>query len=466
MQSSSALAFEVGAERLAVAASAVTEVVRQPRLVRPPLAPAALAGVVSLRGRVVPVVSMAKLLSQESASGAGESRVIVIEQDGPVGLLVDRVSAMVPCSEVGTPAQPGRMIDLPALLASGFARQSSSRAAAPTRRTPAAAEAAERLSEFLSFDVGGQEFALPLGSVSEVVALPSDVARVPHTDRVMRGVMALRGRLLPLVDLAVLLGFQGRPEQAQRVVVAELGGSRVGLVIDSPRAILRVPPAAIDPVPPVLTRGSQEAQVQSVCRLDQGRRLVSVLSTDHLLRDGLAERLREQVASEEEGGEGEEATVSETEELLVFTLGENSFGLPLACVEEVSRVPERLSRLPGAPAFVEGVMDLRGRVIPVIDQARRFNLAEAATAKRRVVVVRTGRGSAGFVVDSVSGIVRLSGSDLQDSPELAAEDNRTIHRIGMVEGGGMVLLIDPQELLDKAEQDMIADMHKDLSAPA
>ncbi|MCW3796332.1 chemotaxis protein CheW [Sphingomonas sp. BN140010] len=465
-RSGSALTFDVGTERLAIAADRVTEVLRQPRLVRPPLAPSALAGVVGLRGRVIPVVALSQLLAQDGTARSSEQRVIVVEHDGPVGLLVDRVSAMVPQGRIGSPEQPGRMVDLPALLESGFGQLSSvGRAEATVHKAapalPAILEAEEKL---LTFDVGGQEFGLPLTSVAEVVTLPPDVAELPRTDGAMRGVMALRGRLLPLVNLAVLLGLESHAAGEQRAIVAELGGTEVGLVVEHVRGIVRVPAAAIDPVPLVLTRGNQEAQVQSVCRLEGGQRLISVLSTDHLLRDGLAERLRE--AAMAQGTQEEEAEVAGTEQLLVFTLGENSYGLPLASVEEVARVPERLSRLPKAPPFIDGVMDLRGRVIPVIDQARRFDLAESPSSRRRVVVVRIGEDSAGFVVDAVSGIVRLADSDLQDSPGLVAQDSAAIHRIGMVEGGGMIFLIDPHELLDKAERDMVTAMREDRSAPA
>jgi purine-binding chemotaxis protein CheW len=115
---------------------------------------------------------------------------------------------------------------------------------------------------------------------------------------------------------------------------------------------------------------------------------------------------------------------------------------------------------------VDGVIELRGRVVPVIDQRRRFAVPESGSAQRRIVVVRIGSDTAGFVVDAVSGIVRLAAGDVQDSPELAVRDNRTVPRVGIAEGHGMVFLIDPSELLDRAERDLVAAMGKDLAAPS
>ena len=464
----SALTFVAGGERLAIAASHVSEVVRSPRLARLPLSPPGLAGVVSLRGQVVPVIALSRLLHGVSHEPAGEARVIVVEDESPVGLLVDEVAALVPGERLCTPEETARLLDLPALIASEFGSIALPRAkgGGAKRASPAPAAAPVALQEYLSFEVGGQEFALPLAAVLEVVALPAEIARVPRTDQAMRGVMALRSRLLPLLNLDVLLGL-GESENvaARRVVVARLGETRVGLIIDRTRAIVRVPEGQVDPVPPVLTRGKQEAQVQSICRLDGGRRLISILSTEHLLRDGLAERIREQVGQGDSAVE-ETAATTGTEQFLLFTLGENRFGLPIACVEEVARVPERLSPLPKAPPFVDGVIELRGRVIAVIDQRRRFEVPETASAQRRIVVVRIGSASAGFVVDSVAGIVRLAAGDVQDSPELAVRDSRTVHRVGIAADGGMLFLIDPQELLEKAERDMVAAMQKDVAPPS
>ena len=67
---------------------------------------------------------------------------------------------------------------------------------------------------------------------------------------------------------------------------------------------------------------------------------------------------------------------------LVFRLGDDEFGLPIEAVEEVAQVPEQITRVPKTPKFLEGVVNLRGDVLPVIDQRRRFDMpALDATAR-------------------------------------------------------------------------------------
>jgi purine-binding chemotaxis protein CheW len=431
---------------------------------RVPLAPPALAGVANLRGAVIPIVSLARLTGQvEAAEG---DRVIVTSGANPVGLIVDRVAALVPAERVGSVEEPSRYLAIDSLLeqAFGAVERKGRGVALIAAGEQGQAESVARRSLF-AFETAGQAFALPLDSVHEVIAMPAEVAAVPRTDDAMLGVIPLRDRLLPLLSLSVLLGLgKTAPGTAARIVVASAGGFRLGLVVDRVSAILHVREDQIDAVPPVLTRGSQEAQIQAICRLDGGEKLVSILSGDHLLDPALVERLAGHQSEEQDVTE---AGSGEIEQFVIFQLGEENYGLPIACVEEVVRAPDKLSRLPKAPAFVEGVINIRGRVVPVIDQRRRFDSRSTGAVRGRIILVRIGEAAAGFLVDSVSEVLRVPAEALRATPELAARGNKVIDRIANLEiEGRMYLLIDPQELLDRAEQDMLAGISGDSSAPS
>lgn len=457
-----ALTISVAGERLAIPANDVSEVIRHPAVTRIPLSPPGLLGVANLRGTVIPVVSLAVLLGQDSG-GVSSRRVVVVGKSQPVGLTVDDVVALERSELLRSGQDHVRFIDVDALMAKHFGTMSkpaiqsgaarlSDESAGPTRAAPTDA--------FFSFEIAGQEFALPLDSVHEVLAAPDAVAVVPRTDDAMLGAVTLRNNLLPLVSLATLLGLgSGSPGSAAKIVVASVGGVRVGLVVDSLKAIVRASRDQIDPVPLVLTRGHQEAQLQAICRLDGGKRLMSILSTDYLLEDGLAERLAAQSDNKDELMAN--GALAETEQFVIFRLGQEHYGLPIGSVVEVVAPPEKLTKLPKAPKFVDGVMNLRGQVVPVIDQRRRFDAPlSASDRKSRIIVVRIGKGLAGFVVDGVSEVLKVDVDQLRASPELTSKQSRVIDRIANLElDGRMILLVDPQELLDQAEQDMIAAMH-------
>src|SRR5918994_983290 len=197
------LTVQVGDERFALPASDVAEVIRPPAVTRVPLGPSSLLGVANLRGAVMPVVSLHRLLGGE-AGPSSNARVVVIDRGTPVGLLIDRVTSLgeagvaspEPAADDGT-GTPARMIDLDALLAKDFG---SLTRRAQHRQVQAVAEGQDQTAAeqnqvaLVCFAVAGQDFALPLTSVREVVALPDGVAVVPQADSVMLGVTSLRGQ--------------------------------------------------------------------------------------------------------------------------------------------------------------------------------------------------------------------------------------------------------------------------------
>jgi purine-binding chemotaxis protein CheW len=455
------LTVGVAGEILALPAATVREVLRPAPLTRVPHAPASLLGLSNLRGAVLPVLSLARLLGREAAAPTPASRVVVVDGGAPVGLLVDSVASL------GRGAD-ARSVDLPSLLARDFsalARGGPRRAAAPSMATPdAAGPEAEETLALVAFRVGGQDYALPLDKVAEVARLPAEVVALPRTGKAMLGVVPFRGGLLPLVSLHALLGLPAADATAEaaRIVVTRLGGHAVGLVVDAMRAILRVPESALDPVPPVLSRGLGEARVEAIARLEEGRRLVSVLAPARLFDDETAARLAEaardasRTARENDGMPADTEQAGAAERFVVFRLGDEHYGLPIAAVDEVVRRPESLTRIPRAPEFVVGAMNLRGAVLPVIDQRDRFGTS-GSQAGGRIVVVTIDGVRAGFAVDAVSEVLPIPAADLSPAPELTAGGARIFDRVARVERGGrMILLIDPRALLDGAERDLLA----------
>ncbi|MFL5157823.1 MAG: chemotaxis protein CheW [Microvirga sp.] len=468
------LTIVVGDERFALPASDVAEVIRPPAVTRVPLGPSSLVGIANLRGAVMPVISLHCLFGGKERPTAN-ARVVVIDRGAPIGLVIDSVASLGSADASEVDGASARLIDLDALLSrdfGNFSRRVQHRRVSEMSEPQAGTAISRDEVALVCFAVAGQDFALPLDSVHEVVTLPPGVAAAPQAEDVMRGVMALRERLLPLVSLRGLLGLRagGHEDAKSRVVVARIGEALIGLVTDGMKEILRVPSDEIEPVPAILTRGAAEAKIQGIYRLEGGRRLVSVLSTDSLFRDrALAEHIAPQKEKSPEMSSPDSSSDGD-EQFIVFQLGGEEYGLPVASVDEVVRVPETLSRLPKAPDFIEGVMNLRGHVVPVIDQRRRFKFEGRGERRReRIVVVTIDHMQAGFVVDTVSEVLKIPRSQLRPTPDLAADGSQIIDRIANIDvEGRMILLLNPRELLDRAEKDLLVAMgdgHPDRPAP-
>jgi purine-binding chemotaxis protein CheW len=491
------LIFSLAGETFGMMLSAVAEILRLPNLVHMPLVPPSLLGLANLRGTVLPVVSLRALLHLP-ALGANEfSRVIVMRGDASVGFVVDRVDRLLKLASdqiekadagAGTvdPAlldgivkggegeSPIKVLNPSRLLEGQFVRLGiaapSGAGPAPLAMDSSAGPPARALLSLISFFLSRQEYALPLDRVREIIPLPDHIAELPRPETAVLGVVTLRGRLLPLVSLRALLGLptDDLSKDRGKVVVMSIGEAVIGLAVDATREILRLDPDSVDPAPALLTRGEGDADIISICRLDNGRRLVALLSPDRLFRSDVVRRIIDDQATVESGVQAEAGAMAD-EQFIIFQLGQQDYGIAIAMVGEIARPPERLTRLPKAPAFIDGVMNLRGSVVPIVDLRRRFDLGSTHQGEaRRILMVTIGGVAAGFLVDSVSEILKVTTDAIRPAPELSPEQMRLISRVINLESSErLILLVDPAQLLDQVEADLLAKFsHSKFDAPA
>lgn len=479
------LIFQIAEETCGLMLSAVAEIIRLPSLVRMPLVPPSLLGLANLRGVVLPIISLRALLRLPEMGADDRTRAIVMRGDAPVGFVVDRVHRLLTLaadriekadSGAGTidPAlldgvvkggegeSPIKVLNPSRVLSGQFARlgiaQTSIATAAPLALSPSVGPPARPRVSLLSFYLDQQEYALPLDRVREIIPLPNHIAEMPRPDSAVLGVVTMRDRLLPLVSLRALLGLPADDlSHRGKVVVMSIGEGAIGLAVDATREILRLDPDSVDPAPALLTRGEGDAEIVSICRLDEGRRLVALLSPDRLFRSDLVRRIIDDQAAEEAGLQAE-ANAMANEQFIIFRLGQQDYGIPIAAVGEIVRPPERLTRLPKAPAFIDGVMNLRGSVVPIVDLRRRFDLGDAEqTGARRILMLEIGGVTGGFLVDGVSEILKVTTDAICPAPELSPEQMRLISRVINIEASGrLILLVDSAQLLDQVEADLLA----------
>lgn len=498
-----ALAFvtvTVGGLGLALPMADVLEVVRPPDLVRVPLGPPGLEGLAQWHGVAMPVLALRRALglrddgtdggTDDGGTGGGTqrrpvsgARVVVVRHRGqPVGLLVDAMAGMVRTGPGGIdPLADDEAPPLEAGLLAGVLREAavaivdsgvvidrqfgegwSASAPRPAALgaggTASAGRGAARLAaneaRLVVFEVAGQEFALPVEHVREILPAPHGVTRMAKAKAHLLGVMPLRDGLLPLVGLRALFGL-GEGREGRRVVVVRTGeaGASVGVVVDEVRDILRLDRALIDPVPPLLAREPEFEDLDGIARADGRRRLVSVLSAARLFRHGLSLGGDGEAAAMDGPADGQTAG-ERVERFVVFRLAGAEYGLPVAAVQEVLRRPDAPTPLPNAPDFVAGVLTLRGAVVPLIDQRRLLRLPDGGdrgAERGRVVVVAQGEARVGLLVDALSGLLAVPEGCIGPAPAVSEAQRRLIRRVAtppVAEGTRLILLMDAEALLD------------------
>ncbi|HWR08773.1 chemotaxis protein CheW [Sporomusa sp.] len=127
-------------------------------------------------------------------------------------------------------------------------------------------------------------------------------------------------------------------------------------------------------------------------------------------------------------------------QLVVFRLAREEYGLPITKVQEINRLVP-ITKLPQTPAFMEGIINLRGRIIPVVDLRKRFQLEVSNyNDDSRIIIVEVAGQTVGIIVDSVTEVVRLAAVSVEPPPPTFILDAKYIQGVGKLEDRLLILL--------------------------
>jgi purine-binding chemotaxis protein CheW len=435
--------FALGQENFGLDIMNVQEIIRTPAITSVPQAPPYVEGVTNLRGSILPVIDTRTKFGMPRTGRDASSRVIVVDVGGrTVGLSVDAVSevlrvetASIEHTQAVSQADggaikgvvkvaDGRRLVMILEAARVCDIEVHARGGGVEVRRPAEARESSRDSQgdeaqLVSFLLGAEEFAIDISHVREIVRFP-EVVKVPNSPPYMRGVICLRDRLLPIIDLRIKLntGSQDITDHT-RVVVVDVHGTYMGLVVDRVYEVTRIARNTIFP-PPAALVGEGRSQLAGIARLEGGKRILmlidpqQVVSVDEL--SGLSEM--EKSAGVTAGEETSRSGEGEEEQMVVFKLADEQYGIRITQVQEINRL-SKITKVPRAPRFVEGVVNLRGDVIPVIDLRKRFDMpSKEYTEFTRIIVSDLHSKKIGIIVDEVLEVLRIPSHLVEPAPEI------------------------------------------------
>jgi purine-binding chemotaxis protein CheW len=141
--------------------------------------------------------------------------------------------------------------------------------------------------------------------------------------------------------------------------------------------------------------------------------------------------------------------VSDQEQLVVFEVADESFGIDINAVQEIIRL-QQITEVPRAPMHVKGVINLRGKVIPVVDLREKLGFMQGEETKSsRIVVVDIAGTTVGMIVDAVSEVLRISSEQIEEPSSIIESYEQYLRGIGKVENR-LVLLLDLEKVLPEA----------------
>lgn len=430
------VSFQVGREEYAFPMKHVREILRVQTPKEVPGAPEHLLGVSTVRGQVLPIVDLRRLLRQTSFAA-------------------DQIAACRLAS--------GEYPEWLAQRGSG----------AGTENLHGVIAAAEKLRVWLAaFNSSSQALTETLAkarAMNEHVSKQANAVANNNDELDAKGLEAVNKDIWASAQaiVAALHTFEEQVEgsirEDQRIIVVDSNGAQLGLVVDHVNEVLGVQEDAIE-APPNLAH-QDGVKLSGIAKLDSGSRLILLLETGNLLGQQVLSKINASAANGsttealKEGDKKEKGQNGEELQLVTFLLGKEEYGIPIARIQEIDRL-SNITQTPKAPKFVEGVTNLRGEVIPVLSTRTIFALEEKVPDDRtRVIIVDLGGAKTGLVVDSVKQVLSISSSNIAPPPASISSggEGHFISGIGKVEDGKrMIVLLDVGKLLTGVEQGELA----------
>lgn len=144
---------------------------------------------------------------------------------------------------------------------------------------------------------------------------------------------------------------------------------------------------------------------------------------------------------------------------VVFKLGNEKYCADIANVGSITEF-DNITKVPNTPSYIEGVINLRGEVIPIVSLKKRFNVAQAGESQdARIIIITYDGKNIGFLVDDASQVIRIDSENIEPTPAIiAGEDRKYISGVGKVDGT-IVVLLDLIKILSDSEIEALENIN-------
>ena len=316
--------FNVADEEFALGIMQVKEIVRVTEITPLPKAPPYIVGVLSLRNQLLPIMDLRILFNQTSfkiqmgeshrAEKSEAQRIIVIDLDGVLtGILVDSVSQVLTLEKKAIEPPPliisrgesnrlrgvgkldnGKRLLMLLNIDRLVSKSDKEQMLGAVEDTEGAKETMEKTMDksgeemqLVCFRIDHEEYAVSIMKVQEIIRI-NEITAVPKTKDYMKGIINLRGTVVPIVDMRTRFGLTTPQNKEQcRIVVVNISGKTTGLIVDSVSEVLRVAKSQIEP-PPASVANMDGKFIEGVGKLNEGKRIIVLINVDYLLSDEIA----------------------------------------------------------------------------------------------------------------------------------------------------------------------------------
>lgn len=476
------VAFVVNKELFGVLIQAVEEIIVLPDKITPvPKAPYYFSGMINLRGEVISVIDLRRRFNLEKIAPTEQTRILIVSiQDIKVGMVVDAVNRVlsVNARDVRPP---------PAIMESGAVKYiygsvqiddavmlmlDTDELIDPSELTLYKQHSQQQGKEqmggtvqmsgwreeriLIGFRLRHENYAIDINYVEEIIELPK-ITPVPEMSQIIEGIFHQRNRALPILRLSRRFRLpDSELNDDNSVLIVNQDGLVMGFIVDEITEVFRVVNDEIVP-PPANISGRSAEQLEGIIKIkiNEVMEVVMALNIDNILTDNEQNYLRElnDGLNDNVDDNSDDLYASEIISILKFRVRDEIFAIRVPEINEIT-VMQKMVQVPKTPPFVNGVINLRGDVITIIDLAKLFgNPPQGVTDTSRIVIVQTENSKAGFQVDQIRGIDHVP-YNLFERPSglIKGQYNQFIDGIGREPNRDeVIILMDINETLAQAE---------------
>ncbi|NOV93246.1 chemotaxis protein CheW [Clostridium saccharobutylicum] len=470
--------FVVNNEEYAIELVNVKEIIRIPKIKKVPNS-VYVEGVFNLRGELVTIIDIHKRYNISKSEYKDNSRVIVMEFGGCiVGIIVDKVLQVLAVHKSyikliceNTDDTKEGYIDgiimiengkrlimimdaqsiiningLGSILVNAYKKSNE--------KVSAFIKDIEENEQLIIFSINDVEYAFHISEIKEVIRIPN-VVKVPNSSDFIEGIISLRNELIGVVNLAKIINIDSESISKDRsILIVNTGNLIYGVIVDKVSEVKLV--SKKDLLKPWQVVGNIDVKiVKEFANMDNGKRVVTILDPYNILNlEEIQWNFKVNEITEIVSNNYNKSTLDLKKiikSIVIFKIENEEYGISIDFVQEINTI-NKITSFPNRQNAVEGLINLRGDMIPLINLRTLFGLEiQSKDSYFKTLIVKINNKKVGIRIDSASEVLNLSEDIFQDYFEDLNADNNRRYVEGIIkpnDGKRIILYLNINEILD------------------
>ncbi len=467
----SILKFRIDNKIFAIDANKVSQILRVPNITPVPLTDSSFKGVCVVGGKIASVVDLGVFFNLNKIEEKKDtSRIVTFaNEDGLYAFLVEEVLGITFIDEnnyepsndgnskiIGLYKENGdiyQIIDTEEVLKSiNILEFNANTLEKLSEENQIDATNSNNYVKYLFFTIQNELFAIDIDTVKELVFVPDIIVPIPESEDFVLGMITLRNKIVNTIDFSILLDFdKSHISNKSRLIIIQYKTKSIAVLVDEVEEVKDIEISSIENVP----ENFKDNKIEAVYK-DKNGTIASIIN-----RNFLKELIEDYYLEEEKENNNPQNNTSSKEslmiEMVVFNIDKEEFAIDIDNVQEIIKYTD-ITPMPEAPEFVEGVINLRGVVIPIVSLQERLHFNKNITEKTKILICNIKNNKIGFLVDDVNEILSVDENTISTTK---SSDALFDEIITLDEGERVILKLRADRLLDESDFEQLEMINKE-----